>query len=342
MANGEASQGREVQGAGRGPFRILLVAVVLVLALVAAFFLVEWKRPPELAEAEIAAHSEPTSEADAGKIHAVIQGWGTVAPKVEVDIMPEVAGKVIFVHSGLKAGGLIRAGERMVQIDPRDCELAVRQARAAVAEAQARLDVVTAEADMVRRDWRLSNPEADPDSPLLFREPQVQQARATLESAKARLAMVELQLERTNVSLPFDVLVAYKQVDLGQYVAVGQPLAKAYGIDAFEVEVPLTSEDLAGLDALEAIFPAGTGARETQRLPADVKMTFAGREYMWPGYVLHAAGRIDGGSGKIPVVVEIPRPLDASDDKPPLLPGATVHVFITGRTPEDTAERMIQ
>lgn len=342
MANGEASQGREVQDAGHGPFRILLAALVLVLAVVTAFFLVEWKRPPEPAEAEIAAHAEPTSEADARKIHAVIQGWGTVAPKVEVDIMTEVAGTVIFIHSGLKAGGLIRAGERIVQIDPRDCELAVRQARAAVAEAQARLDVVTAEADMVRRDWRLSNPEADPDLPLLFREPQIRQAQAALESAKAGLAMAELQLERTNISLPFDVLIAAKRVDLGQYVAVGQPLAKAYGIDAFEVEVPLTSGDLAGLDTWEAIFPAGTGARETQRLSADVKMTFAGREYMWPGYVLHAAGRMDGGSGKTPVVVEIPRPLDASNDTPPLLPGASVQVFITGSTPEDTAERAIQ
>ncbi len=340
MANGEASQGREVQDAGRRPFRILLAALVLVLAVVTAFFLVEWKRPPEPAEAETAAHAEPTSEA--GKIHAVIQGRGTVAPKIEVGIMPEVAGKVIFIHSGLKAGGLIRAGERMVQIDPRDCELAVRQARAAVAEAQARLDGVTAEADMVRRDWRLSNPEPDPDSPLLFREPQIQQARAALESAKAGLAMAELQLERTNISLPFDVLVAYKQVDLGQYVTVGQPLAKAYGIDAFEVEVPLTNEDLAGFDALETFFPAGTDVGETQRLSVDVQMTFAGRECVWQGYVLHATGRMDGGSGQIPVVVEVPRPLETSDDRPPLLPGACVRVLIADGTPESAAERVAQ
>jgi RND family efflux transporter MFP subunit len=338
MANGEASQGREVQDAGRRPFRILLAALVLVLALVTASFLVERKRPPEPAEAEIAAHSEPTSEAGAGKI----QGRGTVAPKVEVDIMSEVAGKVIFIHSGVKAGGLIRAGERIVQIDPRDCELAVRQARAAVAEAQARLDGVAAEADMVRRDWRVSNPEVDPDAPLLFREPQIQQARASLESAKAGLAMAELQLERTSISLPFDVLIAAKRVDLGQYVTVGQPLAKAYGIDAFEVEVPLTNEDLAGFDALETIFPAGTDVRETQRLSVDVKMTLAGRECVWQGYVLHATGRMDGGSGQIPVVVEIPRPLETSDDRPPLLPGACVQVFITGGTPESAAERVAQ
>jgi len=340
MMNGDVSQGCGLRGGRRGPLRALLAAIVLVLAIVATFILMELRKPPRPAEAEIAAPLPPAGGADVRKTPAVIQGWGVVSPKVEVEIMPEVAGKVTFIHSGLKAGGVIRAGERIVQIDPRDSELAVRQARAAVAEAQARLEGVTAEADVVRRDWRRLNSETEPDSPLVFREPQTRQARAALESAQARLAQAQLQLERTNISLPFDVLVAAKETDLGQYVTVGQPLAKAYGIDAFEVEVPFTEEDLAGLDALDAIFPVNANARETQRIPADVKMTFADREYTWRGYVLRVAGRVEGDSGRIPVVVEIPRPLETSNDKPPLLPGASVQVLVADGMPEDVAERV--
>ena len=34
----------------------------------------------------------------------------------------------------------------------------------------------------------------------------------------------------------------------------------------------------------------------------------------------------------VPVVVEVPKPLDRSNGKPPLLPGAFVKVFIAGKT----------
>ncbi len=251
--------------------------------------------------------------------------------------MPEVAGRVIFTHSQLKEGGVIRAGEKIVQVDPRDYELAVRKVRALVAEAQARLDIEASGADIRRRDWRQLHPGAEPDSPLVFGEPLVQQARASLDLAKVQLAEAELQLQRTAISMPFDVLIAARNVDLGQYVTVGQPLATAYGVDTFDVTISLNDEELAQLDGIEAFFPSGSEPAWKARIPVEVKATFGAKGEAWQGYIAGTTGRVDSTSGAIAVVVEVPQPVETSGAGRPLLPGTPVDVFIVCPTPEEAA-----
>ena len=145
-----------------------------------------------------------------------IQGYGTVNPTVEVDIIPEVAGKVVFIHPQLKVGGLIRSNEKILQIDPRDYELAVRQAEAAVADTTVLLETEQAEAQVARKEWSGLHPDTEPVSALVLREPQIRKAQAALDSAKAQLAIAQLRLERTCISLPFDILITAESVDLGQ------------------------------------------------------------------------------------------------------------------------------
>lgn len=253
--------------------------------------------------------------------------------------MSETPGRAVYVHSQLHAGGVIRANERILQIDPSSYELAVRQARAAVDEAQSRLDLELAATNMRRQQGQPSDAERQADLPLGLREPQVRQAEAALESARVELARAELELSRTSIALPFDVLIVGETVGLGQYVGTGQSIAIAYGTDAFEIEVPVRDEDLARLDALGGVSLPG---RDTKASPAaaEVKAVFAGVERTWQGRVVRTTGQVDRVSGMVSIVVEVPQPLDASADKPPLLPGTAVEVLISGNptagTPENT------
>jgi RND family efflux transporter MFP subunit len=318
----------------RTGLHVLLSLLVLTVGLAAIVILIVFRKPPGRSEPEVAAPLVQVRKLTAGDVRIVVHGHGTVEPKVKVEIIPEVAGRVVFVHSELKAGGIIGANEKVVQIDPRDYELAVREAEAAVAEAQAGLDAEIAEADAVRREWRRRHPETEPDSPLALRELQIRRARAALESAKAQLAIAELHLERTVISLPFDVLVAGETVDLGQYIGVGQLLATAYGVDAFEIEVPLDDDDLAWFDVFSDPRSL-TGGMDILQVPAEVHAEFAGARHTWSGHVTRTTGRVDPASRMVPVVVEVARPLDTSGGKPPLLPGAFVQVAIAGKTLSD-------
>ncbi len=298
----------------RAGLRVWLSVFVLILGLIAVALLVRFRRFPERGEQGASPPLVQVRKLVASDIPMIVQGSGVVRPKVEVEIMPEVAGTVVFVHSELKAGGIIRANEKVVQIDSRDYELAVRQARAAVAEAQASLDLES----------------ADTDRAPALREPRIQRARAALDSARTQLEIAELRLQRTTISLPFDAMIAGNAVNLGQYVAVGQPLATACGTDAFEVEVLLESGDLAWLDGFP--LPAPVGGTDGNHAPAEVQAELAGGTHTWAGCVTRMTGQVDRVSRRVPIVVEVPRPLDDSEGRPPLWPGTFVSVRIAGKT----------
>jgi multidrug efflux pump subunit AcrA (membrane-fusion protein) len=242
------------QGVEKSPSRLKRLVIslsIIALGVMLTIILIKSRRQPQRKEQEILAPLVMVKQLKAKDIPMVIRAHGTVSPKVEVDIVPEVSGKVVYIHPELKVGGLIPAGEQILRIDTRDYELAVRKADAAVADAQVKLEIEQAEAQVARREWRQLNPGTEPTSPLVLREPQIRKAQATLASAKAQLDIAKLSLERTSLSLPFDALIISERADIGQYVrggmsggmmggiSLGSPLAVAYGIESVEIVVPL-------------------------------------------------------------------------------------------------------
>ena len=309
-----------------------IALVILASGIIGAYVLIKLRKPPERTQQDVLAPLVKVEPLPVRDIPMVIRGHGTVHPKVVVDLIPEVPGKVVFVHPELKVGGFIRRDERILQIDPRDYELAVRQADAAVASAKVRLETEQAEAEVARKEWNELNPGTEPTSPLVLREPQIRQAQATLESAEAQLATAELRLERTNLSLPFDALITSERVDLGQYVVTGQSLGTAYGTDAVEIEVPLDDDELAWFDVFANSIFANDNPNPQKRMPVEVRADFGGDVHTWQGYVVRTTGQVDKMSRMVLVIVEVLDPFKIFDGRPPLLPGVFAEVLIQGKT----------
>lgn len=321
----------KVRKKGRGLLQGLLAFIIVALGILIAFIFIKLQKPPERVEQEVLAPLVKVQQLHVQDIPIVIRGYGTVSPKVEVDIVPEVSGKVVSVHPELKAGGFIPAKQQILKINPRDYELAIQQAQALVADAQVRLDIEAAEAEVAHREWQGLHPNTEPASSLVLREPQIRQAQAALESAKAQRATADLRLERTSVSLPFDALIISERVDLGQYMMAGQSFGVAYGTESVEIEVPLEDEELAWFGVFENSIVVNSNAASGKKISADVKAEFAGAEHTWKGYVTRTTGQVDKTSRMVSVVVEVLNPFDTSGGKPPLLPGAFVEVFIEGK-----------
>jgi RND family efflux transporter MFP subunit len=318
--------------AGRGILQALLAIVILGVGIAGAVTFYLLKKPPERKEQDLQAPLVEVVQLHSKDIPMVVQGYGTVNPKVQVDIIPEVAGKVVYIHPELIVGGLIPADKTILRIDPRDYKLAVRQAEAAVADARVILETEQAEAEVARTEWKQLHPDTEPTSPLVLRQPQIRKAKATLDSAEAQLEIVKLRLERTSLSLPFDILITTESVDLGQYVVTGQSLAKGYGTNSVEIEVPLMDSELAWFDVFENSIFSNGGSNFAKGTPAEVKATFAGTEHTWKGSVVRTTGQVDKTSRMISVVVEVPKPFDALNGRPPLLPGIFAEVLIHGNT----------
>ena len=310
--------------------QVFIAPSVISIGILIAIVFIKYKKPPQRQEQTVLAPLVKVERLDRRDIQMIIRGYGTVNPRLEVEIVPQVSGKVVWVNPQFKAGGFIRRGELILKIDPRDYELAVRQANAAVAEAQVMLDLEKAEAKIAKEEWLQLHPGQEPDSPLVFREPQIRQAQARLESADAGLANADLSLERTQLSLPVDAMIMSERVDLGQYVMIGQSVGAAYGIESMEIEVPLEDKELAWFTIPNNTVSVNTGESSRKGAIARVKANFAGTSNVWQGSVVRTTGQIDKTSRLISVVVEVSEPFKDSDSTPPLLPGMFVEVSIEG------------
>ena len=313
-----------------GLIQLLLVVVIIAIGIVIAVVFIKLKKPPQRQEQIVLAPLVKVERLDRRDIQMIIRGYGTVNPRLQVEIVPQVSGKVVWVNPQFKAGGFIRRGEMILKIDPRDYELSLRQANAAVAEAQVMLDLEKAEAKLAKEEWQQLHPGQEPDSPLVFREPQIRQAQARLESANAGLATANLNLERTRPSLPVDAVIMNERIALGQYVMIGQSMGAAYGIESMEIEVPLEDKELAWLAVPDNTLSVNAAQSPKKGAIARVSANFAGEEKCWLGYVVRTTGQVDITSRLISVVVEVLEPFKDSDSTPPLLPGMFVEVAIEG------------
>jgi len=313
-----------------GLIQLLLVVVIIAVGIVITVVFIKLKKPPQRQEQIVLAPLVKVERLNRRDIQMVIRGYGTVNPRLQVEIVPQVSGKVVWVNPQFKAGGFIKRGELILKIDPRDYELSLRQANAAVAEAQVMLDLEKAEAKIAKDEWQQLHPGQEPDSPLVFREPQIRQAKARLESAEAGLATANLNLERTRPSLPVDAVIMNERVDLGQYVMLGQSVGAAYGIESMEIEVPLEDKELAWFDIPGNMVSVNDAESSEKGAKARVSANFAGEEKCWSGYVVRTTGQVDKTSRLISVVVEVSEPFKNSISTHPLLPGMFVEVAIEG------------
>ena len=263
-----------------------------------------------------------------------IKSQGTVRPKRTIQLVPEVAGKVIWVSPNFTSGGSFNKGEALLRIDPSNYEFAIDRARADVADAQSKLQLELAEADIASRDWEEIG-EGRPASDLALRKPQLAGAKAKLASAKAELHKAELDLKRTTITGPFKGRVDMKNVDIGQYVSLGTNLAGLYSTDYAEIYLPLTDSQLALID-LHPTYQKGTSDKD---LPyVNIEAVVAGKRREWKGHIVRTAGAVDQDSRVLNVIVEVENPYDVKAGGAPLMNGLFVQAAIQGVTIDNVVE----
>ncbi len=273
-------------------------------------------------------------------------GSGTVRPSAEVEIVPQVGGKITWVDPGFQSGGRIAAGQTLFRIEEIDYQYRVQEAEANLAASRVALLKEQEQASIARAQHALyasrQGSEALPDSanPLALRAPQLKAAQAALDRDEARLAEANLALSRTQVAAPFDGFVKEESVDMGRIVAAGRPVATVFASNAVEIVVPLSDSDAALIPGLWSL-KAGDGNR---RVTARVVARFGEGAFTWNGYVDRGEAYLDRQTRTIDVIVRVPDPIRTGrpagvtvppDGSPPLLVGKFVDVEIAGREPDD-------
>ncbi|UTW10742.1 efflux RND transporter periplasmic adaptor subunit [Marinobacterium rhizophilum] len=257
-----------------------------------------------------------------------LQSYGTVRPRTQSTLLPQVSGEVLEIGPNFREGGFFEPGDLLLRIDARDYAAALATAQANQAEAEQLLQEEQAQAQQALQDWkRLGNTEAPPA--LVSRQPQLAAAKASLKSAQAAVAQAQLNLDRTRIVAPFAGRVLSKSVDVGQLVSSGTTLAEIYAIDYVEVRLPLKNRDLEFMRLPEA-YRFDSAPR--QALPAvSLHSTLAGSQ-RWQGQVVRTEGAIDTSSQQLHVVAVIDDPYGLkAEGRQPLKINQYVSAEIEGR-----------
>lgn len=301
-----------------GPLLVIVAAIGTVALLKAT------APEPEQTEAEVRPVTVYTHIAAQSNTILDVQTQGEVRARTSIDVTAQVAGRVLDVSPQYVEGGSFGPETVLMRIDDSDYRLALREAEAGLAAAELGVQQALADADVAKRQLRdIANA-----SDLSLKKPQIAEARARLEAAHAAVALAQLNLQRTEVRLPFEGRIVSTTVHIGEVVDRGDALGEVFSTDAVQVRLPLNNRQLSAL-GLPIGFSADEGAAPEVSFSAEV----AGERHQWRGRLLQLDASVDPTTRLIFATAEVEDPYGEgrSAQGMPLAVGLFVDAAIRGR-----------
>ena len=273
---------------------VFLIALALLVSLTAGLAYFQFVIKPNLVKGFISAAFAPKPTAvtvEAAKVEKwrpELTAIGTLRAFQGVAIAPQAAGVVMAIH--FESGDDVEAGALLINIDD-----SVEEADLANGRAQ----LTNADETLARQKMLVvkgNTPQSTVDTAI-----------ATRDSAAASVERTQAIIAQKEIKAPFAGRLGLRNVDLGQYVAVGTSLVT-----------------LQQLDPIYADFPVPEGALSTLAAGQEVNMTvdaIPGRSFM--GKIQAIDARVSAESRNVTARAEFANP----DRK--LLPGMFANVTVT-------------
>ena len=301
------------------PILVLVVSIGIVQALGAA------KPEPEKKAEEQRLISLYVDEVTLDTVTISVQTQGEVRPKTEIDLIPQVSGRIVGISEAFAEGAEFASGETLIKIDDTNYKLAVIRARARVAEAEVGVQRELANAKIKKEHW-LDKRNAGEPTAYALNKPQVLEAEAKLLSAESDLKEAQLNVARTEINVPFMGRVREKSVGIGQYVTTGTHLGRVFSTDTVEIRLPLTDLQLAELN-----LPMGFMADAFNAPVVQFSAQVGNSQHIWSGRIVRTHASVDQQTRLIYAIAEVEDPYGlGADSGTPLAVGMFVHADIAG------------
>ncbi len=342
-------------------------------------YTVKTKTPPAQVEQTERAVAVRVVVAAEGAIAPVVYGHGLVAPSRTFEAIAQVAGTMVWVHPDLVKGAVLPAGAVLVRIADEDYRLAVAQAEANIRAAEARLAELAVseenqkaalaietevlalkQSDLARAETLHSGGTVSQSTldaaraahlaqrqklqsivstlALIPTQRAVQQEQIAV--SQAALATARLNLERTELVLPFTARVASTSAEAGRFLRSGEVVAVLDGVETAEVEAQVPVAELRQLLRLSAPDTTAYAADQTAitavlrglGLGAEVRLDLGDEVLAWPARVDRVSDTIDAKTGTLGVIVTVEGAYAsaAPGERPPLTKGMFVEAAISG------------
>ena len=282
--------------------------------------------------------------------------YGSVVAGREADLRPLVAGRIVEIGDSFADGGILRAGDLVIAIDPFDAQADVAEFRARVAETRARLSEIAADlaaagelldhdreqTELARRDVerreRLQGTAAssvksldDSRLALSLRNQQIiqrhqsiarltaqaEQQQAVLDRWRVSLSRAQRDLAETRLEAPFDGYLVDSDAGVGRRVGLGDRIARLIDANRLEARFHLSDSEYARLLA----------GGDYRGRDAEVTWRIGEASYEFKAVIDRVDGEIDAQSGGVNLYARI---LGQGVDGV-LRPGAFVEVALDDR-----------
>ena len=249
-----------------------------------------------------------------------VNSQGSVMPSTESQLIPEVSGKVSWMSPNLVAGGYFDDQEILIRVDDTDYKTKLDRAQA---------NLTRAEAEQQHNEFEYRRMQSLVKRNLVSRS-QLENslrayrvAEASLQDATANFNQAEQDLARTQIRAPFAGLVRSENVDIGQFVSRGSPIATIYAGNQAEVRLPIADRQLAFLN-----IPVSIRGEIPQEFQPEVTLTaqYAGQTLKWKGNIVRSEAEIDVSSRMVQLVARV----ESASNPVPLSIGLFVSAEIQG------------
>lgn len=298
--------------------QILLPIGILGIGIAAMGAFISMKKPPEEKEKVDNTPIVSIQPIDMHSMTLDVSSYGEVKPKYQTDLVAQVTGQVIELSDDFVRGGFVKQGQLLARIDPSDYQAALIEAQANLASANAELEKERAQGKVAESEWkRIKN---SMPTELSLRKPQLAQELARVKAAEAAVLRAKRNLERTEITAPYDAMIASREIGLGSVVSMGSRLGQVQGTNIAEVRLPVADNQL------QFLASYGTNAQVT------LKGDFAGQPQQWQATIVRSEGVVDNQSRMNYLVAQIIDPYARSTNQTPIRFGSYVTASIEGKT----------
>ena len=254
-----------------------------------------------------------------------ISSNGTTTPLTQTVLTAEVGGEVIYRSKKFAEGASVIEGEILAKIDDTDLQLQYKNALLQLANAEVQYSLQLAEAEVAKKAWdKIGDGVA---SDLTLKKPQLKQAEAFLEVAKAQVSSAAKKLNKTEIIAPYAGRIQNVNIDLGTTIIPGQPVGAMYTSSEIEITLAVKDNDLQFL----SIPMDGRKLNPSEQASVVIESFYKGKTQSWNGKLERVDGVIDPVTRMINLIAVFKNDF-IETDKPNLPIGLFVEAKIDGIT----------
>ncbi len=265
-----------------------------------------------------------------------IFAMGNVIPSQSVNLTSRISGMVIGVGDNFIEGGVLKKGEKIVQLDPTDFRLIILQKESDVVQAEFNLKLEQGQQAISRREFQIlgGGQLSEQEEELILRRPHLKAAKNKVVAAKAILQRAKLDLERTLVVSPFYGIILERNANVGSWVSTfstGTPLVKLVGINKFWIDASLP------MDKLKWLSIPGISDQPASSVKVSYDRAW-GKGVYREAVVKRLKAEVEPSGRMAKLIIEVDDPLSqkaVNKNAPPLILGTFVRVAIKGQVLHD-------